>query len=394
MRTGVPALVDLGHHVEYRVTVEWSRGTDTLWYRVEKRFADFLTTSSDAALLALLIPAMAAGEEILLAGEVSEQLHRSLAGPYQELLQAVIPSLHHSAIRPAGLRASGPRPSGIATGFSGGVDSFCVLADHYYGDQPSDGRVTHLLFNNVGSHGREGQTLFRDRQARAAQAAAEIGLPLIVVDSNVDAFYGPPLGFQQTHTPRNTSVPFLLQGGIGRFLYASTYAHASAFVGPAHDMAYSDMVALPLLSTGRLEAVSTGSEHTRVEKTLRVANLPVSYRALDVCARGNTAGNCSACTKCMRTLLTLEIAELVDRYARVFDLAVYREGRERHCSTVLRSTAPLNREIVAFAVTQGYAFPLRSYAASPLPALAYMARRLARRLRRHDPARPVVRETA
>ena len=238
--------------------------------------------------------------------------------------------------------------------------------------------MTQLLFNNVGSHGAGGQALFQERRARAASAAAEIGLPLIVVDSNVDAFYGVPLGFQQTHTPRNASVALLLQGGLGRFLYASTYARADAFVGATYDMAYSDTVAVPLLSTESLDAVSTGSEHTRVEKTLQVADLPTSYRALDVCARGDAAGNCSTCAKCMRTLLTLEIAGVVERYAAAFDLAVYRKGRDRYCGKVLRSTAPLNREIVAFAAQRGFRFPLRAYAASPLHALAYLTRRLAR----------------
>lgn len=381
MHIATPELVRRGDVLEYSARVDRSAGAAHLWYRVEQRFADLLTTSSDAALVALLIPAMAAGEDIQVDGEISERLYRSVAGPYQELLQAVIPSLHRVAVHPARFRPPGPRPPGVATGFSGGIDSFCVLADHYYADGPADHRVTHLLFNNVGSHGVDGQKLFQERRARAASAAAEVGLPLVVVDSNVDAFYGTPLGFQQTHTPRNASVALLLQGGIGRFLYASTYAQMDAFVGPTYDMSYSDTVALPLLATESLETVSTGGEHSRVEKTLRVSDLPSSYRALDVCARGDAAGNCSACAKCMRTLLTLEIAGVVERYASAFDLAVYRRERDRYCGTVLRSKAPLNREIVRFAAERGYRFPMSAYAASPLHAVPYLLRRLAPRPR-------------
>ncbi len=112
-----------------------------------------------------------------------------------------------------------------------------------------------------------------------------------------------------------------MQGGIGRYLYASTYSRADAVVRPWHDISCGDLVGLPMLSTDALTAASSGSEHTRVEKTLRVADLPVTYRTLDVCARGRMPpGNCSACIKCLRTLLTLEIAGVVDRYAPVFDL--------------------------------------------------------------------------
>jgi hypothetical protein len=333
-------------------------------------------------LLALLIPAMAAGEDIELAGEVSERLYESLAGPYQELLQAVIPSLRRVAIHPVGFQPSRGRAPGIATGFSGGIDSFCVLAEHHYNLGPGGDRVTHLLFNNVGSHGRDGQALFRDRQARAALTAAEIGLPMIVTDSNVDAFYGPPLGFQQTHTPRNTSVALLLQGGIGRFLYASTYHLRDTGVRPSYDIAHSDPMALPMLATESLETLSSGGEQTRVEKTLRVARLPVSYRHLDVCARGESAGNCSTCAKCARTLLTLTIGGAENRYAPVFDLAAYRRLHPRHCGKVLLSRNLLDREIVAFALTRGYRFPMRAYFVSPLHGIRYLARRAGRRLRR------------
>ena len=235
-------------------------------------------------------------------------------------------------------------------------------------------RVTHLLFNNVGSHGAGGPALFQERRARAASAAAEIGLPLLVVDSNLDAFYGAPFGFQQTHTPRNASVALLLQGGIGRFLYGVHLCPGGFVRGGTYDILRRSGRPAAALH-GKPRAVSTGSEHTRVEKTLQVADLPASYRALDVCARGDAAGNCSTCAKCKRTLLTLEIAGLVERYAAAFDLAAYREGRDRYCGTVLRSKAPLNREIVAFAAHAG------------IPVSAPILRRLARcTLSRSSPA--------
>jgi hypothetical protein len=114
-----------------------------------------------------------------------------------------------------------------------------------------------------------------------------------MVNSNVDAFYGKGLGNQQTHTLRNASVALLLQGGIGRYLYASSYNFKNVFVGATYSMAYSDTIALPLLSTEVLDAISVGSEYTRIEKTLRVAEIPDSYGTLDVCVSPKKAGNCS-----------------------------------------------------------------------------------------------------
>jgi hypothetical protein len=360
MRISKPEILQHDGEAVYSVRVASSLGDKILWYRVDATHADFLTDRSDAPLLALLIPAMARGEEVRVEGTVSERLYHALSGPYQHILRSVIPSLRRVSLHAADLAPPGaPRAPGVATGFSAGIDSYCVLADYHYADAPAELKLTHLLFNNVGSHGEGGERLFQQRLARVDSVARRIGLPLIRVNSNLTEFYK-PFSFQQTHTPRNASVPFLLQNGIGRYLYASAYAYGDAFVGPARDMAYCDAVALPLLSTDSLEAISVGGEYTRVEKTLRVADIVDSHSTLDVCVSFHGEGNCSACFKCLRTLLTLEIAGLLDRYADVFDLEEYRRRRTAYMATVLASRDPLQREIVRFARQRRYRFPISS----------------------------------
>lgn len=215
----------------------------------------------------------------------------------------------------------------MATGFSGGIDSFCVLADHYYAEIPKRYRLTHLLFNNVGSHGAGGERLFRERYERLLPSAERIGLPFMMVNSNLDSFYGEGLGFQQTHTFRNSSVALLLQEGVQSYMYASTFNYLESFVGPTYDTAYSDNITLPLLSTNNFDAFYLGSEYTRLEKTLRVAEISESYTTLDICMNpNNNSGytNCSMCWKCLRTLVTLEIAGYLGNYSNVFDLKIYK----------------------------------------------------------------------
>jgi hypothetical protein len=353
---------------EYRVCIESGDRPSALWYRVDPAFSGFLTDSSDAPLVALLIPAMARGEDIHLDGVVSDRLYRSLSY-YQSLLQAVIPSLRQIRIHPRELQARRGKPRGVATGFSGGIDSFCVLADHYYsGIEP---KVTHLLFNNVGSHGADASkadAVFESKSARAEAVAQRIGLPLIKVDSNLDAFYGVPLTFQQTHTPRNASVALLLQGGVGHYLYASTYHLRDEFLGPTYDMAYTDSTALPLLCTETLTADSVGGRYTRVEKTLRVASIAESHVSLDVCTQPVQERNCSKCFKCVRTLLALDIVGMLPRYAAAFDLNLYRKNRAYLIGMALNSADPVLKEIVLSAKVRGFRFPLSSrFAGLPEP---------------------------
>jgi hypothetical protein len=204
---------------------------------------------------------------------------------------------------------------------------------------------------------------------------------LIAVNSNVADFYD-GFTFQQTHTPRNASVALLLQAGIGRFLYASGYDYRRVFIGATFDTAYSDPVTLPMFSTEAIDLFLVGGQYTRVEKTLRIASLEDTPTMLDVCAGGAKAGNCSTCRKCLRTLLTLEIAGLIDQYDRAFDLAAYALQRDRYIIKVLRCHDPLLQELVSFAREHGLACPLhaRLHAtlARPLARLKHSVRRQAR----------------
>ena len=327
-----------------------------LWFALDSEFADLVSGRSDAAIAALLIPAMERDEDIFIAGTVSERLYHSLQHRHQTLLQTLLPSLSIVDISAENVEPAEGQASGVATGFSGGVDSFATLADYYLGNQQEGFELTHLLFNNVGSHGSRGEMLFDERYELVRPVADRLGLPFVQVNTNIDAFYNETT-FQETHTQRNTAIALLLQKGIGRFLYASGFSYKDVRLNGTYDMAYSDPVVLPHLSTGGLDNLSVGGEYTRVEKTLRVADIEESHRFLNVCANGHTAGNCSNCSKCRRTLLTLEIAGLLDRYNKVFDLETYRRGRKLYMSKVLSSDSPLLQEIVSFAEASEFDFP-------------------------------------
>ncbi len=391
MRISKPKIFQQKSEILFRVVVEFTEGPETLWYSLNHAFGDLVSDSCDAPLVALLIPAMANGEDIHVTGAISERLLYNLSGSYQRLLQYIIPSLHRVEIHPEEVHTRTVRASGVATGFSGGIDSYCVLADYCYSDVPEAFKITHLLFNNVGSHGKGGERLFRERYARLNPVAEHIGLPFVMVNSNVDAFYKKGLGFEQTHTVRNLSVALLLQGGIGRYMYASGFSFKDVFVGATYDMAYSDTIALPLLSTETLDAFSVGSEYTRIEKTLRVANLCDSYDTLDVCVNADhtqNRTNCSTCWKCMRTLLSLDICGVVERYSASFNLDVYKQRKSKYIGQVLMSRYPLLRELVQFATARGYSFPFLShlyarinYPVSQIKRIAKILIRAARRWR-------------
>lgn len=325
-----------------------------VWYRMGREWADLLSKTSDAAAVAMLIPAMARGEDMEVVGAMSQRLYYHLSGPVQTMLKLVLPQLRRIKVVARELLCDrDPAGNFVASGFSAGVDSFAVLADHFY-DAPAHGfRLTHLLFNNVGSHGVGGEDLFWQRYQRTLQVAERIGLPLIAVNSNLNEFYK-GFSFQKTHTLRNASVALALQGGVRRFFYASAGHYADCRLGPTSDMAQGDFVIVPALATENIDLLSVGGEYSRVEKLLRVAQIEDSLHTLDVCLSGSAPGNCSVCRKCVRTLLILEIAGMLDRYVAVFDLARYRHKRSWGIRNIIGSTEPIPQEIMRFASERGF----------------------------------------
>lgn len=383
MEISRPEIIKENGELIYRVRIRSGGETRDLWFKLEEQYGDMVTDFSDAPLVGLLIPAMARGEDIRIEGKLSEKLLYDLSGPLQHLLQIVIPSLRKVKISASeihgGDRKKGP---GVAAGFSGGIDSFCLLGDHYYSDVPSGFKVTHLLFYNVGSHGANNEKLFRERYARLKPLTERIGLPFVWIDSNLASFYPKAYDFLQTHSIRNVSAALLLQNGIRRYLFASGYNYAQVFVGACKEMAYIDTIALPLLSTEALDAISVGSESTRVEKTIRVEKIADSHSMLDVCVNHRKAGNCSVCWKCMRTLLTLDIAGLLESYSDSFDLNAYYHQRDQYIGSMLYNKSSLWREIVQLAKERKYSFPIRSYIFAWLKFIIELIIRIARNVKK------------
>lgn len=237
------------------------------------------------------------------------------------------------------------------------MDSFAVCRDYLTGRSvPESLRITHFLFNDVGSHGRGfdpvSARLFAQRTPVITEVATTLGIPLIRVRSNTDSFYDTP--FAQTHTLRNASVALMLQGRASRFLYASGYPYQNIGVRLTKDIACIDPILLPLLSTETLSCVSAGAGYSRVDKTRLICDWPLVRENLDVCVVDFP--NCSKCYKCARTLLTLDVLGQLRAFSSSFDVAAYSKTQPGHIAHVFasRKNDPLAADIIKLMSTTGY----------------------------------------
>ncbi len=337
-----------------------------LWFEVDSRHEHLLSDRADHVAVSLLMPAMQAGHDVHIGGVVTDELHHRLNGDLQAVVRLVHPTYRHVNISADQVAPAHPRREGVATGFSAGVDSFAVLAEYLHdASTPQHLRLTHLLNNNVGSHGPGGEALWRKRLVGVRRVADELGLPVVAVNSNLDQHY-PWTGFVESHTVRNAAVAHLLGGGIGRFYYASAVHYRDVHAYRGAGIAYVDPITLPLLSTGALALSSEGSAQTRVAKTLAAIGTPWA-RHLDVCIDFDAGreGNCSRCWKCVRTMFTLEVAGRLDDFCPApFSKAPYLAERAAYRIELLASDDPLTREVAEFAMGHGYSWSLEERAAA------------------------------
>lgn len=344
--------------------------TRQLWFECAQEHADMLVSeSSDSFLLASLLLAMTKGLDIVVEGGVSSRLYYNLTQYYMALLQEFLPHSKKIAIEAPVLHSHNWGGTGVITGFSGGIDSFCTYAEHSGSAVPPEYAITHLLFNDVGAHEEghlERADVAREHFERMKKFAAEQGVPLIQMRSNIGDII--PVAFVDSHTIRNISVALLLQKACAKFLYSSAFHYRDATLKNADSIGCFDAMSVHLLSTETTECITSGGQHTRFGKTEIVADYAASYSHLDVCIRHDNTDkiNCSRCSKCLRTQLSLEICGKLERYAAVFNLETYRRHRWLYLFYIWKDNNPLHREIRDAIAQRQYRIPCSAKLAARL----------------------------
>ncbi|WP_233123341.1 hypothetical protein [Thioalkalivibrio versutus] len=365
----------------FETAVHHPRLPNSLYFRTLSRYSDHISAESDAPALALLIPAMALGEDIHLSTTVSEKLLRNLNGPVQTILLAIAPHLTHVKV----IAKPEPRPPHhgdglVATGFSSGVDSFCTLTQYRPDNAPQGFGLSFLTYNNVGSQRLSNSKEFIERYERLNEKASKEGFALVPIDSNMDDFFHKykDIDFAQTHSVRNSATALLLQKRTGRFLYSSAYPYSSTFVGKTCFIAHADPVLLPLLGTEAMEILPVGGELNRVQKTMTLEANSTAQKGLDVCVTNEKGENCSRCEKCLRTLLCLEITGNLQKFSESFDLNVYEKERIRYIAGTIRGRRTYDKELQEAMKLYRFRGPLRAQiiASARIPEMQYKVRQL------------------
>jgi polysaccharide pyruvyl transferase WcaK-like protein/glycosyltransferase involved in cell wall biosynthesis len=276
--------------------VRWSDGELPLSLAVPLEFS---ASRFDASpfLCACLLLAMRLGEDLDVRGPVSDPLLER--GPrIVDLYARWDPRLYRSRVIAGDELAPAPRAAGIGCFLSRGVDSL------YSASAPrgSPGPLTHLIFCDR-LQPRYSPEVRAEEIRLAREAASRLGLPLVVVETNLRRLTDPIVG--DWLDMAGAGLAFLatgMAGGLGHVVIPSSDGPGS--VGPCGTSPLLD----PLFSTAEVD-IEYDTPKTRVTKVGWLAReRPDLLPYLKVCFYENRPDNCCRCSKCLLTLVALEAA--------------------------------------------------------------------------------------
>ena len=297
-----------------RVVAESSRLElpDQLWFAFSREVRPHLSERAEGFAAACLPLAMALGEPIEIRGPLSPRLAFGIR-EYQRVLHAWYPQLLHLVeVSPSAYAVAPGSGTGgnVGTAFSGGVDSFFTLWQHLPANEPIPGfRLAHALFVHGFDIPLADEATFPEACASYGPMLDRAGIRLVPAKTNARAFVQ-SISWDIAHGAALIGTALCLGQLFRRF-------YVPASMTPTITMYWgSDYRLDHHLSTEATEILHDGAGFTRVEKTETIARWPETYDRLRVCwARPRALANCCRCPKCIRTMLTLDLAGALPKYS-------------------------------------------------------------------------------
>jgi hypothetical protein len=279
-------------------------GHDVLSFIVPRRFAEFIFADASPFASALLLPAMKLGEDLVIRGSVSTRLHAGMT----EIIRIV--SGWDIGLKPIDVIVDELVPDQITPGvtgsfFSGGVDSFYTYLRHKNDQHP----ITHLMLVKGYDIDHHNSRLWDATVHNIGQIAKVEQATLIEIESNVRSLTDPILSWTYSHGGCLAAAAMCLRRGIGQ-MYIASSADAE------HQALQGSHVAVDhLWSTETLRFVHDGAEASRINKIdWQIAESQLALKYLRVCNMNEKrAYNCGKCEKCLRTMVSLYAAGVLDK---------------------------------------------------------------------------------
>jgi len=298
MKIYKPRLLIKKNQVRYYVKVKLQRANlgipNYLWFEFSKKYLPFVSGNSDVFLACLLPLAMFYKEDIWVSGKVSKKLLEGIK-KYQKIFSHWYPDIFYKVkIFPEQTIDIKNDATGVATAFSGGVDSSFTLFSHL-------SQITHCLF----VHGFD--IPFSDNRGFGVASRAydrflsKHKIKLITVKTNIREITR-PVNWNFSHGCALIGTALLFQKVFSLFYVPSSDTDGSLIPWGSHPK--TD----PLLSTESTKIAHHGLGLTRFDKLEKILDWAELYPLLRVCwVKHSGLKNCCMCHRCIQTMVMLSV---------------------------------------------------------------------------------------
>lgn len=282
-------------------------GYDEAYFTFDKMYKPFLKVDASPFAAALLIPSMRMGEDLIIKGKISKELYDGMH-KIMELFLSWNIGLKPIEIIADELVTDTANPTITATFFSGGVDSFYTYLKH---KKDKKDPVTHLLLVKGYDIDSRNENLWKATLKNIQKVAKAEKAELIVAESNLRTLIDPIFVFfwDYYHGGCLAAAALCLRKGIKQVYVPSSLPASEQVPWGTH------LDADAYWSTEKIKFSHDGGEASRVDKiNWEIAKSPTALKYLRVCYMNEVgAFNCGACEKCLRTMINLYAAGVLDK---------------------------------------------------------------------------------
>lgn len=270
---------------------------DELYFKVNKKYKDFIFTDASPFAVALLIPSMKLGEDLVIDGSIPEKLYKGMKESIKFMTQWSL-GLKRINIKVKTLTKDKQNANDAGSLFSGGVDSFYTYLKHKTGKN----RISYFILVNGYDIDLSNTKLWDLTLKRVKQVASKGKISVITVESNLYSLINPIANWNYSYIGGLSAIALLLRNRLKVVYRASSYKRSQI-----HD--FLDVVVDHYFNTEKLSIVFDGADATRLEKVKYIAKSKIVLEHLRVCyLNENNPYNCGICDKCLRTMIGLRIA--------------------------------------------------------------------------------------
>ncbi len=307
---------------------------------------------SDAFVIGLLSFAMESGYDIKFETPISRRLYYQLSNYYIPMISRFNEKypMHNIALNGPVIDIKVENEGAVATGCSGGVDSFYTIVK--YGNPDAAGKnLTHLICSSSGTLDHNVERInksFYKIFEYVKSIGKDAGLPVVGCYNNLYEFYNYPYkAFNTFFTTTFCAVPLALDKLFSVY-YVNSGIPVESFSlditsKPGNDCSVFDFYTVQQLCTDSLTFYSSGFETTsRNEKIAFIADNPLVQKYLAVCGAEMDGAdippdilNCSRCKKCLRTMFSLYAINKLDFFSNTFNISDFKNHLGKRLGSVL-----------------------------------------------------------